>query len=142
MSKIPAIIEEREERIMHGWMRRDASELKKLMARDCVIMFATDPPEILDRPSLVAAMERDFRCLGYRFGDNIMRRYDKLVWFSSPVDLELKIGVKEWKGRFLLTDLWRKYAFGGWKVAERSLAPLVQDQKLSDNVRRLQMWQK
>ncbi|MEM7700983.1 MAG: nuclear transport factor 2 family protein [Pseudomonadota bacterium] len=141
MSKIPAIIEEREERIMHGWMRRDASELKRFMARDCVLMFATDPPEILDRPSLVAAMERDFRCLGYRFGDNIMRRYGKLVWFTAPVDLELKIGVKEWKGRFLLTDLWRKYAFGGWKVTERSLAPLVPDQKLSDNLRRLQMWQ-
>jgi len=139
-TKIPALIEEREERLMHGWMHRDPSDLKRFMARDCIIMFATDPPEILDRPSFIEAAQRDFRCLGYRFGDNIMRRYDKLVIFTAPIDLELKIGAREWNGRFLLTDLWRKFTFGGWKLSERSLAPLAEDARLADSVRRLQMW--
>ncbi len=139
--KTPAIIEEREQRVMHAWMRRDAGEIKRLLARDCIVMFATDPPEILDRPSLITAMERDFRCLGYRLGDNIMRRYDKLVFLNTPVDLELKIGALEWKGRFLMTDMWRKFAFGGWKLTERTLAPLAEDERLAEAVRRLQMWQ-
>lgn len=141
MAKIAALIEEREQRIMQSWMHRDTGEAKKLMARDCIVMFATDPPEILDRPSLITAMERDFRCLGYRLGDNIMRRYDKLVFLTAPVDLELKIGTMEWAGRFLLTDMWRKFAFGGWKLTERTLAPLAQDERLAHSVRRLQMWQ-
>ncbi|MEM7688416.1 MAG: nuclear transport factor 2 family protein [Pseudomonadota bacterium] len=140
MSKIPAIIEEREERIMQAWMHRDAGELKRLMARDCILMFATDPPEILDRPSFIEAQARDFRCLGYRFGDNIMRRYGSLVFLTAPIDLELKLGAREWEGRFLITDLWRKYAFGGWKLTERTLAPLADDARLADSVRRVQLW--
>ena len=140
MANIPAIIEEREERLMQAWLHRDQGELKRLMARDCIVMFATDPPEILDRPSLATAFEQDFRCLGYRLGDNIMRRYDKLVFLTTPIDLELKIGRLEWSGRFLATDMWRKFAFGGWKLTERTLAPLAEDERLPVAVRALQMW--
>lgn len=125
---------------MQSWMHRDASAVRKLAARDCIILFATDPPEILDRPSFIAAIDRDFRCLGFRMGQNVVRQHGKSAWFTAPIDLELKLGAHDWQGRFVTTSLWRKFAIGGWKLAERSLATVAQDDRLAHSVRRLQMW--
>ncbi|MEO1731272.1 MAG: nuclear transport factor 2 family protein [Pseudomonadota bacterium] len=142
MAKIPALIQERELGFMHSWMHRDAGEIKKLAARDCVLLFGTDPIEVLDRPSFVAAVQNDFRCLGYRMGECVVRRYGKMAWFTGSADMELKLGVREWKGRFLITGLWQKQRFGGWKLLERTVSPLAQDERLPAGVQRLQMWQR
>jgi len=140
MADIPGLIQERELRFLHSWMHRNTGELKKLAARDCVMLFGTDPIEVLDRPSFVAAADRDFRCLGYRMGEGVVRRYGKMAWFTGSADIELKLGVKDWKGRFLITGLWQKHRFGGWKLIERSLSPLEQDERLTAGIQRLQMW--
>ena len=44
------------------------------------------------------------------------------------------------EGGFLITDLWRKGTIGGWKLAERSLARLDQDDSIAAAVSRLQLW--
>lgn len=126
---------------MQSWMHRDAATIRKLASRDCMMIFGTNPPELLDRPSFAAAIENDFRCLGFRMGESVVRRHGRMGWFTASADLELKFGVREWNGRFLVTGLWRKFRVGGWKLVERSLAPLEKDERLAESVRRLQMWQ-
>lgn len=140
MANTSELIQAQELRFMQSWMHRDAGAIRKLASRDCMLVFGTNPPELLDRPSFVAAVENDFRCLGFRMGEGVVRRQGRAAWFTASVDLELKLGAREWKTRFLMTGLWRKHRIGGWKLAERSLAPLDTDQRLAESVRRLQMW--
>jgi hypothetical protein len=140
VAQISETIQALELRLMQAWMHRDAAAIRKLAARDCMMIFATTPPEILDRPSFAESVERDFRCIGFRMGESVARQYGRSAWFTASADLELKLGVREWNGRFLVTDLWRKHRIGGWKLAERSLAALDGDERLADGVRRLQMW--
>lgn len=140
MADIRDLIHERELRFMQGWMHRDTAAIRKLASRECVMVFATTPAEVLDRPSFNAAIENDFRCLGYRMGESIVRRYGKAAWFTTTIDLELKLGVHDWKGQFLMTGLWRKFAFGGWKLVERSIAELNDNAHLSQKLRDFQLW--
>ncbi|MEM1197158.1 MAG: nuclear transport factor 2 family protein [Pseudomonadota bacterium] len=142
MASVAELIQAHELRFMQSWMHRDAGALRKLAARDCVIVFGTNPPELLDRASFVAAIEKDFRCLGFRMGESVVRRHGRAAWFTAPVELELKLGARDWQGRFLVTAMWRKFRIGGWKLVERSLATVDKDDRLTDSVRRLQMWHK
>ncbi|MEM6827291.1 MAG: nuclear transport factor 2 family protein [Pseudomonadota bacterium] len=141
MADIADTIEAHELRLMQAWMRRDAGAFRKLAARDCMFVFGTNPPELLDRASFTEAIENDFRCLGFRMGESVVRRHGRAAWFTASADLELKFGARAWEGRFLMTGLWRKFRIGGWKLVERSLATLDKDERLAQSVRRLQMWQ-
>ncbi|MDJ0977424.1 MAG: nuclear transport factor 2 family protein [Erythrobacter sp.] len=141
MADITGEIQALELRFMQSWMHRDASAIKGLAARDCMLIFGTNPPELLDRPSFTAAVEKDFRCLGFRMGESVVTRHGRAAWFTAPVELELRLGARDWQGRFLVVALWRKFRIGGWKTVERSLAPLDKDDRLAESVRRLQMWQ-
>ena len=49
----------------------------------------------------------------------------------AGAELEFRLGLKTWSGRFLVTDLWSKGAIGGWKLTERSLARL-EDETILD----------
>ncbi|MEO0589684.1 MAG: nuclear transport factor 2 family protein [Pseudomonadota bacterium] len=140
MANSAELIQAQELRFMQSWMHRDAGAIRRLAARDCMLVFGTNPPELLDRPSFLAAIESDFRCLGFRMGESVVRRHGRTAWFTASVDLELKIGAREWNARFLMTGLWRKHRIGGWKLVERSFAPLDKDERLAESVRRLQMW--
>ncbi len=140
MADIPNLIQEREQRFLASWMRRDTGDLKKLVSRDCVLVFGTTPLEVLDRASFVSAAERDFRCLGFRGGEGVARRYGNTAWYAGAAELELKLGMRAWQDRFMITGLWQKFTFGGWKLVERGLSPVSDQQALADSVRRLQMW--
>ncbi|NQX95411.1 MAG: nuclear transport factor 2 family protein [Erythrobacter sp.] len=140
MSKIEGTIQAQQLRFLQSWMHRSTADLKRLTTRDCVFMFGSNPPELLDRVSFVDALERDFRCIGFRLGESIVRRHGRSAWFVAPIDLELKLGAREWKGRFLITSLWVKGALGGWKMADTSISPVAEDERLAESVRRLQMW--
>ena len=122
-------------------LSNDARDAKALLSADFLCMFGTNPPVLLDRPSFVAGMEEGFACEGYRFREVIARKYGKGVWYTGHVELELRLGQQEWRGHFLITDLRRKGAIRRkWKLAQRSLTPVKDDPKLSDAIRRLQLW--
>ena len=127
-------------RFMQSWMHRDASAIKSMAARDLMMMIGSNPPELLDRPSFVAAVERDFRCNRFRMGEAFIRRHGRTAWYVAGADLELQLGAHDWPGRFMITDMWQKQRFGGWKLVERSLAPTAADDRFADNVRKLQQW--
>jgi len=125
---------------MRAWVARDAKAMKKLTHRDFMMLIGSMPPQLLDRPSFLAALERGFACTRFAFREVIVRPYGKSAWFVAGAELELALGPKVWTGSFLVTDLWRKGAIGGWKLNERSLARLDQDEGLAASLSRLQLW--
>lgn len=125
---------------MRAWVAGDAKALKKLMARDFMMMVGSAPPQILDRPSFLAAIERGFACTRFTFREVIVRAHGKAAWLVAGAELELALGPKVWSGGFLITDLWRKGAIGGWKLAERSLARIDNDDSIAPAIGRLQLW--
>ncbi|QUL38876.1 nuclear transport factor 2 family protein [Erythrobacter sp. JK5] len=141
MADISAEIETLEHRFMRAWMKREKSELKKLLTRDFLLVMASPRPELLDRPSFLEACQGDFHCSAYRMREVFSRQHGKSVWFTAGFDLEMKLGRLDWKGEFWISDLWRKNAFGrGWKLAERSLARMEPDEVLAHAMHRLQLW--
>jgi len=126
--------------VMRAWLAADAKAIKKLLHRDFVMMVGTLPPQILDRPSFVAGVERGFGCTRFAFHEVFVRQHGKAAWFVAGAELEFRLGAKQWEGRFLVTDLWRCGTLGGWKLAERSLARLDDSARLADAVRALQLW--
>lgn len=126
--------------MMRAWVGGDAKAMKKLLARDFMLMLGSTPPQLLDRPSFLAAMERSFACTRFAFREVIVRTHGKSAWFVAGAELELAFGSTPWSGGFLVTDLWRKGTIGGWKLAERSLARLDPDDSRAPAIARLQLW--
>lgn len=126
--------------LMRAWVAGDAKTLKKMIARDAMMMVGSLPPQLLDRPSFLAAAERGFACTRFAFREVFVRVRGKIAWFVAGAELELAFGSKLWSGPFLVTDQWRKSAFGGWKLAERSLSRLDPDSGVAASVAKLQLW--
>ncbi len=125
---------------MRAWVAGDAKTMKKLLARDFMMLAGSSPPQLLDRPSFLGAMERGLACTRFAFREVIVRAHGKSAWFVAGAELELALGSKVWQGGFLVTDLWRKGAIGGWKLAERSLARLDEDSSIAPAISKLQLW--
>jgi hypothetical protein len=140
MADTLAEIEALELRLMRAWLAQDAKETKKLLGRDFMAMIGTLPPQLLDRPSFLAGIERGFACTRFAFREVFVRQHGKAAWFVAGAELELGLGAKVWSGPFLVTGLWRKGAIGGWKLAERSLARLEAAEDFAAAIGKLQLW--
>lgn len=140
MADVAVEIEALELRLMRAWVAGDAKEAKKLTTRDFMCMVGTLPPQLLDRPSFLAGVERGFACTKFAFREVFARQHGKNAWFVAGAELELGLGAKVWSGPFLVTGLWRKGAIGGWKLAERSIARLEEGEGLAAAVGKLQLW--
>lgn len=140
MAETAAEIEALTLTMMRAWVAGDGKAMKKLLARDFMMLAGSTPPQLLDRPSFLAAMERGFACTRFTLREVVVRKHGKCAWLVAGAELELAFGAKVWSGGFLLTDLWRKGAIGGWKLAERSLARLDGDETLAPAIARLQLW--
>ena len=140
MADIAAEIEALTLTMMRAWVAGDAKAIKKLLARDFMMLTGSTPPQLLDRPSFLAAMERGFACTRFVLREVVVRTHGKNAWLSAGAELELGLGAQRWTGGFLLTDLWRKGAIGGWKLTERSLARLDADVSIAPAIARLQLW--
>jgi hypothetical protein len=125
---------------LRAWVARDVKTMKRLTARDAMIMVGTLPPQLLDRPSFLAAMERGFACTRFALREVFVRRHGKTAWFVAGAELELALGPKVWSGPFLITDLWRKGAISGWNLTDRSIAPLDQAEGFAAAISKLQLW--
>jgi hypothetical protein len=144
MADTPAEIEALSLASMRAWLAGDAKALKKLTARDFMMMIGSEPPQLLDRPSFLAAAERGFVCTKFAFREVFVRPHGKAAWMVAGAELELRLGIKTWAGRFLVSDMWCKGAIGGWKLAERSIARLESEanggDRFAESLRALQLW--
>jgi hypothetical protein len=138
---IEAEIEARALGLMRAWLSADAKAMKKYIARDLMVMVGTLPPQLLDRPSFLAGLERGFACTRFALHEVLVRQHGKSAWLVAGAELELRLGGQVWAGPFLLTALWRR---GGltraWQCTELSLARLDESDRLAAAVQALQLW--
>ena len=127
-------------RFMRAWVAGDGKEAKKLLARDFTVMIGTLPPQLLDRPSFLAALDRGFACTKFTLREVYVSQHGKAAWLAAGAELDLRLGLQPWSGPFLLSGLWRKGAIGGWKLAELSLGGLEQGDGFAAAVSNLQLW--
>jgi hypothetical protein len=126
---------------MRAWVAGDAKAMKKLTARDFMMLIGSTPPQLLDRPSFLAALPRDFACTRFTFREVIARSHRDAAWFVAGAELVLSLRGREWTGAFLVSALWRK---GAWsrklKLADLSLARLDPQEGLAASIGKLQLW--
>lgn len=126
---------------MRAWVARDVKSMKKLTVRDFMMLVGSTPPQLLDRPSFLAAMERSFVCNRFVFREVIARRHREAAWFVAGAELDLTLAGKPWTGAFLVSALFRKSTWSSkMLLADLSLARQDPDADLAAAVSKLQLW--
>lgn len=126
---------------MRAWVARDVKAMKKLTGKDFLMLVGSTPPQLLDRPSFLAAMERGFTCNRFAFREVIARKHRDAAWFVAGAELDLMLGGREWTGAFLVSALFRKSAWSNkLLLADLSLARQDPDKGLAGAVGKLQLW--
>jgi hypothetical protein len=126
---------------MRAWVAGDAKAMKKLTTRDFMMLVGSTPPQLLDRPSFLAAMGQGFACRRFAFREVIARKHREAAWFVAGAELDLALGGRAWTGAFLVSALFRKSAWSSkLLLADLSLARQDPDTDLAAAVSRLQLW--
>ena len=141
MADLLPVIETLENRWMRAWVGREVKELKALTARDFILLTASSPPAILDRPSWLEAVAKRYRCRSYRFGELDVRSHGAFALFSARLELKATMDGHDWSGTLFVTDLWRKARVrGGWKLVQRVISKPDERPELPKAIRSLQLW--
>lgn len=141
MADVTATFEALERAQLRSWLDADRAGVKSSVAGDCVMMFGTAPPVLLDRASFLAAIDRGLVLKAFRLREVTARQYGRSAWFTGHAELELALGQKTWQGGFLLTDLWRKSRLRRrWLLTERALAPVEGNAAFAEAIGKLQLW--
>src|SRR4051794_12007556 len=120
MADLTPVIETMEHRWMRAWVNRDAKALKGITAKDFILLTASKPPMILDRPSWLDAAAKRWECASYRFGDIYVRGLGGIALFSASLELKASMDGRDCSGTVWVTDLWRRtMTRKSWKLAQR-----------------------
>jgi ketosteroid isomerase-like protein len=141
MASLTPVIETMEHRWMRAWVNREAKALKGLTASDFILLTASKPPMILDRPSWLDAAAKRWDCSSYRFGDIYVRSVGSVALFAASLELKATLDGRDWSGTVFVTDLWRKGKVRrGWKLAQRIVSRADDDRELPKAIKSLQLW--
>jgi hypothetical protein len=141
MADLLPVIETLENRWMRAWVGRDVKELKALTARSFILLTASKPPAILDRPSWLEAVAKRYRCTSYRFGDLDVRGHGSFAVFSARLEIKATMDGHDWSGPVWVTDLWRKGRVRrSWKLAQRIVSGIDEAPDRAAGIRSLQLW--
>ena len=141
MANLTPVIETMEHRWMRAWVNEDVRALKAITSRNFILLTASKPPAILDRPSWLEAATKRYLCSSYRFGDIYVQEVGGLAMFAAPVDLKATMDGRDWSGTFFVTDIWRKGRVRrGWKLAQRILSTPDERPELAKAIKSLQLW--
>ena len=117
MADLTPHIETMENRWMRAWVQRDVRTLKSITAKDFILLTASRPPAILDRPSWLEAVGKRYFCSAYSFGDIYVRDWGPVALFAAP--LELKATMDGASG-----------AAGSWRSASSAAPPTIPSRAL------------
>ena len=142
MADLTPLVETLENRWMRAWVGRDAKTLRALTAKDFILLTASKPPAILDRPSWLEAAAKRHLASSYRFGDIYVREVGGLAAFSAVLELKATLDGKDASGGFWVTDLWRKGRLrrSSWKLVQRIVSKTDADPGVAKAIRSLQLW--
>jgi ketosteroid isomerase-like protein len=141
MANLTPVIETMEHRWMRAWVNEDMRALKAITTKNFILLTASKPPAILDRPSWLEAAAKRYLCSSYRFGDIYVQEVGGLAVFAAPVDLKATMDGRDWSGTLFVTDVWRKGRVRrGWKLAQRILSTPDERPELAKAIKSLQLW--
>jgi hypothetical protein len=141
MSDLTPVIETMEHRWMRAWVNRDSKALKGLTASNFILLTASKPPMILDRPSWLEAAASRWDCSSYRFGDIYVRSIGSAALFAASLELKATMDGRDWSGTVFVTDLWRKGRVRrSWKLAQRVVSRPDDSRDLAAGIKSLQLW--
>jgi hypothetical protein len=141
MANLTPVIETMEHRWMRAWVNEDVRALKAITSRNFILLTASKPPAILDRPSWLEAATKRYLCSSYRFGDIYVQEVGGLAVFAAPVDLKATMDGRDWSGTLFVTDIWRRGRVRrGWKLAQRILSTPDERPELAKAIKSLQLW--
>ena len=141
MANLTPVIETMEHRWMRAWVNREAKALKGLTASDFILLTASKPPMILDRPSWLDAAAKRWDCSSYRFGDIYVRSVGSVAVFAASLELKATLDGRDWSGTVFVTDLWRKGKVRrGWKLSQRIVSRADDNRELPKAIKSLQLW--
>ena len=141
MADLTPVIETMENRWMRAWVQRDVKTLKSMTSKDFILLTASRPAMILDRPSWLEAVAKRYDCLSFAFGDIYVREWGSTALFTAPLELKATIDDEKWSGPLLVTDLWRRGRVRrGWKLVQRVVSKTDDDPRLAKTIRALQLW--
>ena len=141
MANLTPVIETMEHRWMRAWVNDDMRALKAITAKSFILLTASKPPAILDRPSWLEAAPKRYLCSSYRYADIYVQEVGGLAVFAAPVDLKATMDGRDWSGTLFVTDIWRKGRMRrGWKLAQRILSTPDERPELAKAIKSLQLW--
>jgi ketosteroid isomerase-like protein len=141
MADLTPLIETMEHRWMRAWAKRDAKALKAITASKFILLTASKPPMILDRPSWLEAVAKRYQCLSYRFADIYVRDLGKAALFTASMELEATLDGHDWSETVFVADVWRRGRMRrGWKLVQRSVSKLDDNPAAPKAIRSLQLW--
>lgn len=141
MADLTPVIETMEHRWMRAWVNREIKAMKGLTASDFILLTASKPPMILDRPSWLEAAAKRWDCASYRFGDIYVRSIGGVAMFAASLELKATLDGRDASGTVFVTDLWRKGKVRrGWKLSQRVVSRIDEDRELPKAIKSLQLW--
>jgi len=141
MSDFTSRIEALEHRWMRAWISRNRADMKLLASRDLIILFGTETPALLDRPSWLHAAETRLRCTSYKFGNIYVRKQGTFGTFAAPVELEATIDGNSVLSKSFISSLWmRSPVRRRWQLTETIVTSQAHDPDLHSAVRSMQHW--
>ena len=140
MADLTPIIETMEHRWMRAWVNGDMRAMKGITSKNFILLTASKPPTILDRPSWIEAAAKRHLASSYRFADIYVRGFGGVAIFSATLELKAVMDGRDWSGRQFVTDIWRKRRIGGWKLVQRVVSKTDEDPQVAKVIRSLQLW--
>ena len=142
MADASETIETLEHRYFRAWLNRDERTIKAMTAGAFRLVFATEPPVLLDDRSWVDAVGGRFRCDAYRFASTpFVRKTGGSAIFAVRIELDAAIDGKPVKGDYWMVDVWRKSRVRRrWQLAERILSRPLNGAIAPDDIGALQQW--
>lgn len=142
MAEASETIETLEHRYFRAWLNRDERTMKAMTAGSFRLVFAAEPPVLLDDRSWIDAVGGRFRCDAYRFASTpFVRKSGSSAIFAVRVEIDAAIDSKPVKGDYWLVDIWRKSMVRRrWQLAERVLSKPLDGTIGADDIAALQQW--
>lgn len=120
MTNVAATIEQRSNRWMQGWVKRDLPVLEDSLAADFSLIVSASPKEQFNRQSWLATATSRYTCSEFRYRQVQVRNVSEdVAVMSSIAEFTADIEGVPRNGPMFVTDVWRREADGRWRVCRR-----------------------
>jgi ketosteroid isomerase-like protein len=106
----------REKEWMNAWMAKDRAVFMEMLSDDFLLSSARG--NLMTKKEWIENAMGPFNCKSFTWKEIKVRTYGNTAVVNSLVEQEATVGVKDWSGIFMLTDVWVNQN-GKWQVVSR-----------------------